>query len=231
MVGADDRSDEELIDACNAGDAAAFEALYRRYRDWAVRLAYRFTGDRDESLDVMQESFAYLLSKFPGFTLSARLTSFMYVVIKHNALSGRRKQRRRPRTPGGHPRGGDARDPCRAGRLRHARRAGRAPAGFTPRGAADACGGRDEHAGDRGGPVDPRRNREIRLHHAPWRPCGQTRVRPGISARKAVFDWVSHDEETVRFDDPRRPAKHWGSAAAPPPTPPPPTTPGECPSG
>jgi RNA polymerase sigma-70 factor (ECF subfamily) len=96
MPGRDDRSDDDLIDACNAGDAAAFGELYRRYRDWAVRVAYRFAGDRDEALDIMQESFAYLLSKFPGFRLSARLTSFMYVVIKHNALAARRKQRRRP---------------------------------------------------------------------------------------------------------------------------------------
>lgn len=96
MAGPDERSDEELIDACNAGDAAAFDELYHRYRDWAVRVAYRFAGDREEALDIMQESFAYLLSKFPGFRLSARLTSFMYVVIKHNALAGRRKQRRRP---------------------------------------------------------------------------------------------------------------------------------------
>ncbi len=95
MVGPDDRSDEELVEACNAGDVAAFDELYRRHRDWAVRVAYRFAGDRDEALDIMQESFAYLLTKFPGFKLSARLTSFLYVVIKHNALSGRRKLRRR----------------------------------------------------------------------------------------------------------------------------------------
>ena len=97
MPGTDDRSDEQLIDACNAGDAAAFEQLYRRHRDWCVRVAYRFTGDRAEALDVMQESFAYFLSKFPGFRLSggARVTSFLYVVIKHNALAGRRKLRRR----------------------------------------------------------------------------------------------------------------------------------------
>ena len=95
MPAPDTRTDEQLIDACNAGDAAAFEELYRRYRDWAVRVAFRFTGDRDEALDIMQESFAYLLSKFPGFRQSARITSLLYVVIKHNALAGRRKLRRR----------------------------------------------------------------------------------------------------------------------------------------
>lgn len=94
MAEPDGRTDEQLVAACNAGDAAAFGAIYARYRDWAVRVAFRFTGDRDEALDVMQESFIYLLSRFPGFRLTARLTSFLYIVIKHNALSGKRKRKR-----------------------------------------------------------------------------------------------------------------------------------------
>ncbi len=49
------------VAAANRGDPAAFEALYFRYRDWGARLAYRFTGDRDEALDVLQDAFAYLL--------------------------------------------------------------------------------------------------------------------------------------------------------------------------
>lgn len=57
----DPRSDEQLIAAINAGDAAAFEALYRRYRDWVAGLALRFTGDHGLALDVLQETFMYLL--------------------------------------------------------------------------------------------------------------------------------------------------------------------------
>ena len=38
-------SDEELIELANKGDPDAFETLYRRYRDWVYRLAWRFTGD------------------------------------------------------------------------------------------------------------------------------------------------------------------------------------------
>lgn len=99
MAGRESWSEEALISACNAGDAAAFHELYLRNRDWAVRVAYRFTGDRDEALDVMQDAFAYLLSRFPGFTLSGRLTSFLYVVIRHGAFSTQRKLRRRTLTP------------------------------------------------------------------------------------------------------------------------------------
>lgn len=87
-------TDEELVRACNAGDARAFEVLYHRYKDWAVRVAYRFTGEREASLDVMQEAFMHLLTRFPGFVLNARLTSYLYVVIKHGALSRKRRDKR-----------------------------------------------------------------------------------------------------------------------------------------
>lgn len=91
---ADLRNDTELIAAVNAGDADAFEALYWRYRDWIASLAWRFTGDPDLALDVMQETFLYLLRKFPGFRLTAQLKTFLYPAVRHLSLSARRKATR-----------------------------------------------------------------------------------------------------------------------------------------
>jgi RNA polymerase sigma-70 factor (ECF subfamily) len=90
----DPRIDQELITALNAGDASAFDALYYRYRDWCLRLAYRFTRDRDDALDALQETFAYLSRKFPGFVLTASMTTFLYPVVKNSALAIRRKRMR-----------------------------------------------------------------------------------------------------------------------------------------
>ena len=87
-------SEKELIDSVNEGDADAFEALYRRYRDWVYRLAWRFTGNQQDALDVLQETFTYLLGKFPGFSLTASMTTFLYPVVKHLSLTIRRKNRR-----------------------------------------------------------------------------------------------------------------------------------------
>ncbi len=56
----DSRSDQTLIELCNQGDAAAFEVLYYRYRDWVLRLACRFTGNSTDALDCLQETFTYL---------------------------------------------------------------------------------------------------------------------------------------------------------------------------
>jgi RNA polymerase sigma-70 factor (ECF subfamily) len=89
-----DPSDLELVQRANRGDAAAFEALYRRYRDWVVRLAERHTGSRDDALDVLQDAFAHLFGRFPGFVLTAQLTTYLYPVVRNLALD--RVRRRRP---------------------------------------------------------------------------------------------------------------------------------------
>ena len=87
----DSRTDQQLIAAINAGDVAAFEALYFRYRDWVVKLVYRFTGNEDLALDVLQETFLYFLRKFPGFHLTANLKTFLYPAVKNLTIAARRK--------------------------------------------------------------------------------------------------------------------------------------------
>jgi RNA polymerase sigma-70 factor (ECF subfamily) len=90
----DARSDLELVAAANGGDVAAFEVLYLRYRDWVVGLAYRFTGDSDAALDVLQETFLYFLKKFPGFRLTANLKTFLYPAVRNLSIAARRKAAR-----------------------------------------------------------------------------------------------------------------------------------------
>ena len=87
-------TDQELIAAINAGDESAFETLYWRYRDCVVNLAYRFTGDPDLALDVMQETFVYFVKKFPGFILTAQLKTFFYPAIRNLSIAARRKKER-----------------------------------------------------------------------------------------------------------------------------------------
>jgi|TARA_Y100000310_G_scaffold245344_1_gene250316 RNA polymerase sigma-70 factor (ECF subfamily) len=98
----DGRSDKELVEACNVGDAneaaAAFDILYHRHKDYVIRVASRFVRDSDAALDVLQESFIYLLRRFPpsgqGITLSAQLTTLLYPVAKNLAISHLRKSSR-----------------------------------------------------------------------------------------------------------------------------------------
>ncbi len=100
----DPRDDQQLVAAINAGGdgaADAFEALYYRHRDYALKLAMRFCGERSLALDAVQDSFVYVYKKFPGFTLTAKFTTFLYPVVKHNALTAKKKARRAQGQPTG----------------------------------------------------------------------------------------------------------------------------------
>jgi RNA polymerase sigma-70 factor (ECF subfamily) len=87
-------SDQELIARINGGSHEAFSILYFRYRDWVTRLAYRFTGHHDDALDVLQETFAYVVRKFPGFELTAAMTTFLYPAVRNLSIAARKKRRR-----------------------------------------------------------------------------------------------------------------------------------------
>src|SRR4051812_37455835 len=178
MPPADPRTDQELVEAGNRGDETALAALYLRHREWAAALALRFTGNRDEALDVMQEAFVYLFGKFPGLVLRARVTTLLYPAVKNIALARKRKRRgggggaagpggknhgRGGKGEGGGGGGGGGGGVGRAARV--SRRlvtrgtrgrglggpggGGGGVAGWAAGGAADAGGGRDGGGGDR----------------------------------------------------------------------------------
>lgn len=100
----DPRSDNALIAACNDGNAReaarAFEVLYQRHKDYVLRVALRFVPDTDTALDVLQETFLYLLRRFPptgpGIDLTAKLTTLLYPVAKNIALTALRRRNRFP---------------------------------------------------------------------------------------------------------------------------------------
>ena len=93
MPGDDPRTDEELVAAANAGDRGALGALYLRHRDWCGAVALRFTKNRDEALDVVQQVFAGFFRQFPGFVLRCKLTTYLYPAVRNAAATRRRAAR------------------------------------------------------------------------------------------------------------------------------------------
>ena len=97
-------SDEVLVARCNSADpklaAAAFNSLYRRHRDYVLRVALRFTADPELAADALQEAFTHLLKQFPppgpGLELSAKLTTYLYPIVKNITLTMLRQARRSP---------------------------------------------------------------------------------------------------------------------------------------
>jgi RNA polymerase sigma-70 factor (ECF subfamily) len=90
----DPRPDDTLIALINQGEMEAFEALYRRHRNWVMGLACRIAGDHNLALDVLQEVFLYVLRKFPGFRLGCQFRSFLYPAVRNLAIAAREKAAR-----------------------------------------------------------------------------------------------------------------------------------------
>ena len=85
-------SDQDLVERANAGESDAFECLYLRHRDWVIAVAYRFSGSRDDAVEVLQDAFLYFFGKFPGFELTSSLRTFLYPTVKHLSLDRRRRR-------------------------------------------------------------------------------------------------------------------------------------------
>ena len=89
------RSDEELVEACQAGEASAFDVLVARWEDKIRGAAYRFLGSEEEAKDVAQEAFLKAYRALGGFKREARFSSWLYQIATN--LCRDRLRRRRTR--------------------------------------------------------------------------------------------------------------------------------------
>jgi RNA polymerase sigma-70 factor (ECF subfamily) len=88
------RSDEELVEACRAGETSAFDILVARWEDRIRGAAYRVLGSEDEARDVAQEAFLKAYRGLAAFKQEARFSSWLYQI----ALNVCRDRLRRRRT-------------------------------------------------------------------------------------------------------------------------------------
>jgi RNA polymerase sigma-70 factor (ECF subfamily) len=89
------RSDEELIEACRAGESSAFDVLVARWEDRIRGACWRVLGSEDEARDVAQEAFLKAYRGLAGFKSEARFSSWLYQIAVN--LCRDRLRRRRTR--------------------------------------------------------------------------------------------------------------------------------------
>jgi RNA polymerase sigma-70 factor (ECF subfamily) len=89
------RSDEELVEACQAGESSAFDLLVARWEDRIRGACYRFLGSEEEARDVAQEAFLKAYRAIGGFKREARFSSWLYQIATN--LCRDRLRRRRTR--------------------------------------------------------------------------------------------------------------------------------------
>ena len=76
----------ELVALCQAGDAGAFERLYRRHSPRIYSLACRMAGSRQEGEDLLQEIFLQVHRKLGSFRGEAALGTWLYRLAMNHCL-------------------------------------------------------------------------------------------------------------------------------------------------
>ena len=82
-------TDERLLASAAAGDTAAFQILYERYRDPIFRFAYRLLGSVEAAEDVAHDCFLSLI-KEPGRFDSNRASLRTYIYATARNLAAKR---------------------------------------------------------------------------------------------------------------------------------------------
>ena len=80
------RSQTELVARCQAGDAEAFEALYRHHASRIYTLASRMAGSPEDGEDLLQEIFLQAWRKIGGFKGDSAVGTWLYRLALNHCL-------------------------------------------------------------------------------------------------------------------------------------------------
>jgi RNA polymerase sigma-70 factor (ECF subfamily) len=88
-------SDADLLACYDAGERAALDELFRRYRQLAYRVAYRLLGNEPDALDAVQEGFVKVLTHLESFQGRSSFKTWLLRVVSNASLDlGRQRGRR-----------------------------------------------------------------------------------------------------------------------------------------
>ena len=91
--------EKAAIEACLAGDTAAFDVLVIRHQKSIQRVCYRFTGNAEDAADLTQEVFVKAYRSLPKFRGTSAFSTWLYRIAVNACLTF--KAARKNRTPFG----------------------------------------------------------------------------------------------------------------------------------
>jgi len=89
-AGAQQPDDGALVRSARRGELAAFEELVRRYQRQATAIAYRLLNDRDDAMEVTQESFLNAFDRLGSLSDPGRFGPWLLRIVSNLSLNRRR---------------------------------------------------------------------------------------------------------------------------------------------
>ncbi|HEY1008913.1 MAG: RNA polymerase sigma factor [Daejeonella sp.] len=84
-------SEEELIQKCKQGNLRHQEALYMRFYSYAMGVGLRYLPDRDDALEVVNDSFIKVFKSIESFKNEQNFKPWLRRIVVNTALDRRRK--------------------------------------------------------------------------------------------------------------------------------------------
>lgn len=88
-------SDHELIAAAKMGDEDAFAEIVGRYKNPITNFLYRFLNDREEAIDLAQETFVRVYFALDRYHTNFAFSTYIFKIASNLAITEIRKRKRR----------------------------------------------------------------------------------------------------------------------------------------
>jgi len=85
----------QLIEACQQGDASAFNLLVRRWEKPLFNFAYKYVGDAAVAQDLVQDTFVRVVKSIGGYAHRAAFSSWLYSIAVNLCKDHLRRKKRR----------------------------------------------------------------------------------------------------------------------------------------
>jgi RNA polymerase sigma-70 factor (ECF subfamily) len=89
-------SDWELVQKCQAGEIGAFQELVSRYHQKIYVVIVGLLRNREDALDVAQETFLRAYRKIKSFQGGSSFYTWLYRIAVNIAIDSQRRQKRNP---------------------------------------------------------------------------------------------------------------------------------------
>jgi RNA polymerase sigma-70 factor (ECF subfamily) len=89
-------SDWDLVKKCQAGEMSAFQELVRRYHQKVYMVVLGLMRNREDALEVSQETFFRAFRKIGGFQGGSTFYTWIYRIAVNLAIDAQRRQKRNP---------------------------------------------------------------------------------------------------------------------------------------
>ena len=75
------KNEKELVINCQTGDLQSFKRIYDHYREPLYRIAFRMTGAKEDTEDILQMTFIKLFRGIKNFRFESKLSTYLYRIL------------------------------------------------------------------------------------------------------------------------------------------------------